>query len=137
MFFLTTELFKKKFKWIKKLLFLVWRINDIKRPDIIALLMIFDYYYCSKMYYRVSFNITRGRKHACSSDLTYSLTSTPNDRFFEKLFHGRFIYSQSYCQKSAERKSPKKYCFFFIFRFDAWPGIRTRPLRLIRQHTTY
>ena len=35
----------------------------------------------------------------------------------EKLFHGRFIYSHSFCQKSAERKSPKKY-FFFIFRFN-------------------
>ena len=28
--------------------------------------------------------------------------STPNGRFFEKLFHGRFIYSQSFCPKSAE-----------------------------------
>ena len=27
--------------------------------------------------------------------------------------------------------------FFFIFRFDAWPGIGTRVLRLISQHTIY
>ena len=55
---------------------------------------------------------------------TYSLT-TANDRFLEILFHGRFIYCQSFCQKSVERKSSKKY-YFFIFRFDFWPGIRTR-----------
>ena len=47
----------------------------------------------------------------------HSLTSTPNDRFFEKLFHGSFIYSHSFCQKSAGRKSPKKY-FFLNFIFD-------------------
>ena len=43
---------------------------------------------------------------------TYILTSTPNDRFFVKPFHGSFIYSKSFCQKLAERKSPKKYFFF-------------------------
>ena len=35
--------------------------------------------------------------------------------FFEKLFHGNFIYSSSFCQKSAERKSPKKYFSYFVF----------------------
>ena len=51
----------------------------------------------------------------------YSLNTTPNDRFFEKHFMAVFlIYSQSFCQKSAERKSPKKY--FFVFCFDVWPG---------------
>ena len=49
-----------------------------------------------------------------------SLTSTPNE-IFEKIFHGRFIYSQSFCHKSAERKSRKN--FFFIFRFDIWPWL--------------
>ena len=33
---------------------------------------------------------------------TYNLTSPPNDRFFETLFHGWFIYSQSLCQKTAK-----------------------------------
>ena len=47
--------------------------------------------------------------------LQCSLTSTRNDRF---------IYSQSFCQKSAEKKSPKKYFSYFIF--DDWPGIRTQ-----------
>ena len=36
-------------------------------------------------------------------------------QIFEKLFHGRSIYSQSFCQKSAERKSPKKYFSYFNF----------------------
>ena len=35
-------------------------------------------------------------------------------QIFEKLFHGWFIYSQSFCQKTAERKSPKKYFSYFI-----------------------
>ena len=46
---------------------------------------------------------------------TYSLTSTPIDRFLRNFSWQCFIYSQSICQKSAERKSPKKY--FLIFRF--------------------
>ena len=50
-------------------------------------------------------------------------------------FHGNFIYSKSFCQKSAERKTPKKY--FLYFFFDVWPGARTLSLRLISQHTTY
>ena len=60
-------------------------------------------------------------------DLQFNVVS--ERQIFEKLFHGRFIYSQSFCQKSAEAKSSKKY-FFFIFRFDAEPGIRTRALSL-------
>ena len=55
---------------------------------------------------------------------TYSLTSIRNGRFFEKFFHGNFIYSLRFCHKSAERKSPNKYFLYFIF--DDWrPGIRT------------
>ena len=56
-------------------------------------------------------------------------------QIFKKL-SWHVYYSQSFCQKSAERKSPKKY-FFFIFRFDVWPEIPNRALRLISQHTTY
>ena len=45
----------------------------------------------------------------------YSLKSTPNDRFFEKLFMAMFfIYSQSFCQKSVVMKSPKKYFLYFV-----------------------
>ena len=52
--------------------------------------------------------------------------TTTNDRFFEKLFVAVLIYSQSFCQKSTERKSPKKS-----------PGARILTLRLISQYTTY
>ena len=54
------------------------------------------------------------------SDGTYSLTAT----IFLKLFHGNFFYSQSFCQKSAERKSPKKYCFFLICVLMSGPRSR-------------
>ena len=59
------------------------------------------------------------------SGATYCLTSTPNDRFFFwETFHGNFIYSPTFRQKSAERKSPKKHFSYFIF--DDWPGMRTQ-----------
>ena len=45
---------------------------------------------------------------------TYSLKSTPNVRLFGKLFMAIFIYSHSFYQKSAERKSPKKYFSYFV-----------------------
>ena len=57
-------------------------------------------------------------------------------QIFEKLFHGNFIYSQSFCQKSAVRKSPKKYFSYFIFLMTDL-GYEPRLLRLINRHTTY
>ena len=62
------------------------------------------------------------------SDETIGLKSTPNDRFFEKLFHGNFIYSQSFCQKSAARKIAEE--ILFVFCFDVWPGVRILAFRL-------
>ena len=38
---------------------------------------------------------------------------TPNDKF-SILFHSNFVYSQSFCLKSAKRKALKEY-FFLIF----------------------
>ena len=52
---------------------------------------------------------------------TYSLKSTPKDRFFEKLFMAIYIYSQRFCQKSAERKSPKN-TFVFMSGLRLNPG---------------
>ena len=51
-------------------------------------------------------------------DLQFNVDS--ERQIFEKFCHGRFIYSH----KSAERMSPKKYFWYFIF-YD-WPGIRTQ-----------
>ena len=50
----------------------------------------------------------------------YSLKSTPNDRFFEKLFMGIWICSRGFCQKYAERKSLKKYSLDFILMPGLW-----------------
>ena len=65
---------------------------------------------------------------------TYSLKSDPNDRFFEKLFMAILFYSQSFCQKFAERKSPKKY--FLYFGLMSGPGFEAR-LYVLSLHTTY
>ena len=46
---------------------------------------------------------------------TYSLKSTPNDRFVEKTFHSNFIYSQSFCQKSPERGNRERNTFRISF----------------------
>ena len=43
----------------------------------------------------------------------YSLQSIPNDRFFLRNFSWQF-YLLSECQKSAERKQPKKYFSYFV-----------------------
>ena len=44
-------------------------------------------------------------------------------QIFEKLFMAIFIYSQSFCQKSAERKSPKKYFLYFVLIFGLGPWL--------------
>ena len=73
-------------------------------------------------------------------DLQFNVDS--ERQIFEKLFHGNFIYSQTFCQKSAERKSSKKYFSYFNF-FDDWPGIRTqafasnKPTHYILDHGDY
>ena len=55
---------------------------------------------------------------------------------FDKLIRA-ILFTLSFCQKSAERKSPKKY--FFIFRFvgDVKRGVLTVASYLKNQHTTY
>ena len=63
----------------------------------------------------------------------YSLTLIPNDRFFEKIFHSSSIYSQSFCQQSAERKLPKKYFSFFNFLMTDL-GYESRLLSLISRY---
>ena len=46
------------------------------------------------------------------SDLQFKIDSEVQI-FFEKLFMAIFIYYQSFCQKSAKRKSPRKYFLYF------------------------
>ena len=54
-----------------------------------------------------------------------SLKSTPNDRFFWETFNGNFCLLSEFCQKSAERKSPKKTfrISFWCLAWDSNPGI--------------
>ena len=58
---------------------------------------------------------------------TYSLKSTPKHKFFEELFLAIFIYSQTFCQKSAGRKSPKKYFSYFLLM----SGLALEPRRYV------
>ena len=39
-------------------------------------------------------------------------------QIFEKICHGTFNYSQSFCQKCSERKSLKKYFLYFVLMSD-------------------
>ena len=50
---------------------------------------------------------------------TYSLKSTPNDRFFEKLFMEIFIYSEFLPEICWEKITEE---ILFVFCFDVWPG---------------
>ena len=56
---------------------------------------------------------------------TYGLKSTPNDKFFEKLFVA-ILFTQNFFQKSAERKLLKEIDeIIFVFYLDVWPGAQT------------
>ena len=47
--------------------------------------------------------------------LQFKVDSERQIFFFWDTFHGNFIFnSQSFCQKSAERKSPNKYFSYFV-----------------------
>ena len=49
---------------------------------------------------------------------TYSLKSTPHDRFFKKLFHDKFYLLLEFCQKPTERKTPRKNYLKFRMGFE-------------------
>ena len=61
-------------------------------------------------------------------DLQFKVDS--ERQIFDKVFIAIYIYSQSFCQKSAERKSPKKYFFYFILMSGLANTLPTRLLRL-------
>ena len=50
----------------------------------------------------------------CISGGTYSFKVDSERKIFWEIFHGNFIYSQSFCQKYAGWKSPKKYFSYFL-----------------------
>ena len=53
-------------------------------------------------------------------DLQFKVDS--ERQIYWETFHGNFIYSQSFCQKSAERKSLRKYFSYFVLMFGSNPG---------------
>ena len=61
---------------------------------------------------------------------------TPNDRFLERIFSWQLYLLPEFLPEILWKEIAEE-IFFFIFRLDAWSGIRTRTLRLISQHTTY
>ena len=68
------------------------------------------------------------------SDGTYSLESTSNDRFFEKLFMAILFTLRVFVRNLLRRIAEE---ILFVFCFDVWPGARTLAFHLISQHTTY
>ena len=66
---------------------------------------------------------------------TYSLKSTLNDRFFEKLFMAFLFYSREFLPEICWEEIAEE--ILFAFYFYVWPGTRTLAFRLISQHTTY
>ena len=60
-----------------------------------------------------------------------------SERQIWETFHGNFIYSQSFCQKSAERKSLKKYFSYFVLmsRLGLDPGFSSnKPTHYLLDH---
>ena len=66
---------------------------------------------------------------------TYSLNSTPNDKFFEKLFIAILFTLESFLPEIGWEEIAEE--MLFVFRFDVWPGTQTLAFRLTSQHTTY
>ena len=69
-------------------------------------------------------------------DLQFKVDS--ERQIFWETFHGNIIYSQSFCQKSAKRKSRKKYFSYFVLMSGAWdsnPGFSSnKPLHYLLDH---
>ena len=77
--------------------------------------------------YLLSINFIHNRRG------TYSLKSTPNDRFFEKLFMAIFICNPEFLPEICWDEIAEEE-ILFAFCFDVWPGAWTRVLRLISQY---
>ena len=66
---------------------------------------------------------------------TYCLKSTPNDRFFEKLFVAIFYLISQFFPENSWAKIAEE--IIFVSCLMSGFGARTLALRLISQHTTY
>ena len=66
---------------------------------------------------------------------TYSLKSTPNDRFFWETFHDNFINFSEFLPEICWEEIAEE--ILLVFRLDVGPGTRTLAFQLISQYTTY
>ena len=76
-----------------------------------------DYGLASHTTHAVNVNFIRERR-----ELQFNVDS--EQQIFWDTFHGNFIYSQSFCQKSA--RGSRRRNIFLYFIFDDWPGVRTQ-----------
>ena len=60
-----------------------------------------------------------------------------NDRFFEKLFMTILFILSFFCQKSADRKSPKKYFHIFVLMSDLGFELGLTPNKLTHYSYLY
>ena len=67
-------------------------------------------------------------------DLQFKVDS--ERQIFEKLFMA-ILFTLRVFARNLLRGSRRRNIFFSYFIFDVWPGIRTRALRIVSQHTTY
>ena len=76
---------------------------------------------CSLQPFSQDYGITSHNTHVVYvsflyvSDGALQFDVDSEQQIFEKLSHAKFIYCLSFCQKSTERKSPKKTIYFFIW----------------------
>ena len=66
---------------------------------------------------------------------TYSLKSTPNNRFFEKLFMAGFYLLPEFLPEICREEIAEE--ILFVFCFDVWPGTPTLAFRLIGQYVIF
>ena len=64
--------------------------------------------------------------YVSAEDLQFKVAS--ERQIFRESFHGNFIYSPSFCQKSAERKSPTKFLLYFVLMLS---GLGLEPWLLV------
>ena len=67
---------------------------------------------------------------------TCNLTTTPNDRFFKKLFMAVLNLLPEFLPEICSEDDIVEE-ILFVFSLDVWPGARPLAFRLISQHTSY
>ena len=77
---------------------------------------------CSLQYFSQNYNLVSCNTYVYMSGRTYSVKSTPNNRFLRNFSWQIIFYTQSFFQKFDLRQTLKKYVFIFRLVGDIWPG---------------